>query len=145
MKVYFLSAAAHPYSFGSVMQNFLDEEKTDELSQLLAKVTHIAQHGGHPSPPIAKPLREVAGDLNEIRHKLDQNRLLRVYYFVDRENKRMILLNSTIKPDGSKLASHYTGKAGKKLQAEIEKDIQEALHIKQTYSLSSHSYELLSL
>ena len=137
MQVYYLSSHAHPESFGSFIKKFCDEGTQDELAPHIAKISHIADRGGHPQPPYAKPLREVDGGLNEICSKLNEKEHLRIYYFVKRETKRMILLNITIKP------TLYEGGTRKRVEKEIQESIEEALRIKEQYITSQNDYEKL--
>lgn len=114
MQVYFLSESAHLQSFGTIMRQLLNAEEEDEITNIILRIKHISDSGGTPSPPTAKPLKNVDGELNEIRCKYKEDQVIRIYYFVDRDKKRMVLLNATIKPDGSKKASSYEGKSAKK-------------------------------
>lgn len=141
MHIIFLSEKAHPKSFGSVMARLLNEDK--DVARVLDTISHVAEHGGHPSPPYALPLRNADGNLNEIRCTLNQDELMRVYYFVDREEVKMVLMNATIKPNGITHPAKYQGKAGKKLSKEIQNDIQEAINIKAKYLTSPNDYEPL--
>ncbi len=135
MDVYCLTAGAHPKSFGSFIRGLQDKGKEQKLAPHMAKILHLAQHGGHPMPPHAKPLRHVDGELNEICSKLNEKELLRIYYFVDREKQKMVLMNISIKPD------LYEGTLKKRVEKELQADIEEALHIKSKYSTSPNDYE----
>ena len=137
MQIFYLSCNAHPQSFGSFIKRLKDAGRANDLESHASKIYHIANIGGIPQPPYAKPLREVDGNLNEIRSTISQKEELRIYYFVDQARARMVLLNITIKP------SHYDGTKKKKVEKEIQKDIQEALKIKANYLTSQNDYEKL--
>lgn len=135
MQVWCLSASAHPDSFGSFIKRFRDEGREVELRSLYDIISHLVRIDGRPEPPYAKPLRDVDRELNEICSKLNEKELLRIYYFVDRDAKKMVLLNFTIKP------RLYEGKLKKRVEKEIHQDIAEALLLKSKYSISPHDYE----
>lgn len=145
MQIFLLRESAHPESFANIMQALMDTKDIDRLARVMAILRHLAGQGGHPAPPYAKPLHSVAGGLSEIRCIYDKENLLRIYYFVDRENKRMVLMNAIIKPDGEKRASRYDGGGRKRLEREIQKSIQLALEFKTKYILSQDDYEQLSI
>jgi len=142
MEILFLSESAHPESFGSVISKIIADNEANVLVTIMTRLSNIAQNGGHPKPPYAKTLTHTNGAMNEICCKRNNNELLRIYYFVDREKQKMVLLNTTIKPDGRKFASHYDGK---KIEKEIREDIQEALSLKEKYYLSQNDYEPLRI
>jgi hypothetical protein len=134
MRIFYLSHNAHPKSFGGLMRKLQDEGEYDELSKHVVKICHIAHNNGTPLPPYAKPLRDVDAELNEIRSQYKNNELLRIYYFVDKQNEKMILLNITIKP------SLYEKHMAKKVNREIQEDINEAITLKEKYSISHSDY-----
>lgn len=145
MQILLLKETAHPESFALIIQTLLNAKDIDRLSGIMARIKHIAGLGGHPAPPYAKPLQGSGKDLNEIRCIYDEENLLRIYYFVDRENQKMVLMNAIIKPDGEKNASRYDGGRGKKLEKDIQKSIQTAQELKIKYTLSPDDYEQLSI
>ena len=129
---------------GVALSELLDNNP-DMLTRVLVTIRHVATTKGHPQPPHAKPLRDANPNLCEIRTKYDRENLLRIYYFVDKENDNLILLNYIIKPDGRQNASHYEGKAGKKLKREIATSIEIAIELQTAYHHNHPHYEPLSL
>lgn len=140
MHISFLSSSAHLASFGNLMQGLLDDGEEDLLFRVLENIKHIASNGGHPQPPVAKPLRGHK-DLCEIRTTFGREELLRVYYFVDRTDNKIVLLNAITKPDGDRFPSKYEGNAGKKLHKKLQESIDIAVGLQATYHSSKESYE----
>ena len=134
-----------PESFGSFLSLVIDEKDMENLAKIFEQIQHTADQGGHPTPPQSRALREVGIDLCEIRIHYKKSELLRIYYFVDREGKAIVLLNILIKPDGTKRASQYEGKARKKVDKEIQKSIQIAIDMYKEYPSKKTNYEPLSL
>ena len=141
----YLKATAHPQSTGKVLADLLDSD-TDKLTHLITIIKNIADIGGHPQPPNAKPLRGIKEQLSgEIRLKLTADNLLRIYYFVSQEDDAMILLNFIIKPDGRNFPARYESNAGKRIQRAIEESIQLAISLKNDYHLTKNNYEPLTI
>ena len=145
MKVLFLASTFHDQSFGKVLEDLLALGDEETVAHIDERISYIASRNGHPQPPIAKPLRDVDDELCEIRTKYGKEDLLRVYYFVDKETDSLVLLNAIIKPDGYKKQSHYEGRAGRKLERDIEESIQLAMKFKTDYIISKHDYQKYSL
>jgi hypothetical protein len=145
MKVRYLKIEAHSQSTGKVLDDLLNSDH-DKLAHLLTIIKNIADRGGHPQPPLAKPLNGVNDHLRgEIRLKLSAENLLRIYYFVSPEENAMILLNAIIKPDGHNLPARYQGNAGHRLKRELDESIQLAIRLKIDYHLSKNNYDSLAL
>jgi hypothetical protein len=145
LKVLFLASTFHDQSFGKVLEDILALGDEEIIACIDEHIGYITDRNGHPQPPIAKPLRDVDGELCEIRTKYGKEDLLRIYYFVDKETDSLILLNAIIKPDGRKMQSHYEGKVGRKLERDIEESIQLALKFKTDYLISKNDYQKYSL
>jgi len=122
------------------MEKLLVDDE-DLLNMILQRIRHIADYGGNPTPPIAKPLRGDIG-LCEIRTSLSRDELLRICYFVDRERKRMVLLNWFSKPDGGQHSNKYEGNAGRKTHKEVQEAIDIAVSLKAEYAEKLSHYEL---
>ena len=144
MKVIFLSDTAHPNSTGSIFKQLIENGHKNELASIIAKISHIAGLNGHPAKPYASPIRNAHGKLNEIRCKYIEHNLIRIYYFVDRSKNKMVLLNTTIKPDGSNNAAKYEGNSKKIIDRKIENDIQLAITLKTQYPISLKNYDPLN-
>ncbi len=143
MQILFLSALASEESTGEILEKlYRDKTKEEDLTRVLAVIDHIAQNGGTPNPPLAQPLRDIGDEeLCEIRTNYDKKILLRIYYFVHKESRSLILLNAITKPDGRKSPSQYQGGAGKRLQRKIDSSIQLALELKKLYPTTKNNYE----
>jgi hypothetical protein len=145
MKVMYLTATAHPQSTGKVFADLLNSDQ-DKLTHLLTIIRNIADRGGHPQPPNAKPLGDIKEQLRgEIRLKLSTKNLLRIYYFVSLEDDAMILLNTIIKPDGRNLPARYEGNSGQRMKRAIDESIQLAISLKNDYPLTKNNYEPLAI
>ncbi|MCK5015726.1 MAG: hypothetical protein KAS32_01530 [Candidatus Peribacteraceae bacterium] len=140
MQLLYLLPSVHSETFGSIIEQLLDSNK-EKAIYVLEVIARIRENNGHPQMPLAKCLKGVDGQMNEIRVPYGRNELLRVYYFIDYENDAMVLLNGIIKPDGRNKSSSYEKKAGKKLNKAIEKSIQLALQFKAAYHYSHPDYE----
>ncbi|PCI25110.1 hypothetical protein COB57_02745 [Candidatus Peregrinibacteria bacterium] len=134
LKIKIFQDLNNPRSIGYLLNQLIDkDEKT--LISILTTIRHISEQGGFPIPPHAKPLKEVNNEICEMRIKYDLNNLLRIYYFVNKEEKVMLLLNFIIKPDGRKFPADYEGKKGKKLLKEIGASVEYALELKSNKEL----------
>jgi hypothetical protein len=144
MTIQVLIAKQIEWSTASIL-NFLQENDKEILSRTLEIINHIHDRWWHPQPPYAKPLRENTVDLCEIRSKFNRDELLRIYYFVHRENweNRLVLLNAIIKPDWDKYPAYYEGTKGKRLKKEIEQSIELALELQKDYLSQLSYYEYL--
>jgi hypothetical protein len=141
MNVFCLQSSAHPEAFAGLLERLIAEENEDTLARILTTIAHVANIGGHPQEPAARRLSGM--DMCEIRSKYRRGELIRIYYFVDKEKDRMLLLNSIVKPDGSSNPSHYEGNAGKRLTKELQKSITIALRLKDLFPPSSPHYDPL--
>jgi len=144
MDVFCLPSSAHPDAFAVLLEELMAEADEDTLAKILTTIDHVASVGGHPQEPTARRLSGI--DMCEIRSKYRRGELIRIYYFVDKDRNRMLLLNSIIKPDGSNNPSSYEGKAGKRLKKDLQQSIALALQLKELFpSLSPHYDSLPSL
>jgi len=141
MNVFCLQSSAHPEAFAALLTELMAEEDEDTLAKILTTIDHVASVGGHPQEPTARRLSGV--DMCEIRSKCRRGALIRIYYFVDKDRNMMLLLNSIMKPDGSNNPSQYEGKAGKRLEKDLQQSIALALHLKELFPSSSHQYDPL--
>ena len=138
MNVVILSKSNHKECFSALLEKILLEPQNNReiLTRIIDVIDHISKQGGHPSPPQAKPLREVDGELCEIRIKWNKNNeLLRIYYFVDKEKNTMNLLNAIIKPE------KYEKKIQKKVEKMITGSIQLAIELKKSLPQSYEPFQ----
>lgn len=141
MNVFCLQSSAHPKAFVGLLAELMAEGDEDTLAKILTTISHVASVGGHPQEPTARRLSGV--DMCEIRSKYRRGELIRIYYFVDKDRNIMLLLNSIIKPDGSNNPSQYEGKAGKRLEKDLQQSIALALQLKESFPSSSPHYDSL--
>ena len=141
MKVLFLSSAAHDQSFGKVLEDLLVQGDEDILAYNHQCILHTVSRKGHPQMPIARALKHIDENLCELRLKYDKTNLFRPYYFVDKENDTLIILNGIIKPDGSKKSSRYEGASRHKIDRLIDESIKQAKILKTNYLTNQHDYQ----
>ncbi len=81
------------------------------LSNVNAKIEHVVQNCGNPTPPISSKLSGY--DYFEIKHRKDTNILIRIFYF--RYENKTVLLNALEKPD-----NYDTKKEKRKIDKQLE-------------------------
>ena len=143
MDVFLLPTSAHPAAFQSVLSELLAAKDEETLARITVKIRHVAGSGGHPQAPYSRRLQGV--DLCEIRSKYHHEELIRIYYYVDRTIGKMLLLNYIIKPDGSNNPNKYEGKAGKRIEKEIQESIDLAVQLQALYPPTHPVYEPFAL
>lgn len=142
MTIHILVTDTIEWNTASIL-NFLQENDDEMLSRTLEIIRHIHDSWWHPSMPYARPLHSSGVGLCEIRSKYNRDELLRIYYFVHRDNweTRLVLLNAIIKPDWEKYPAYYEGTKWKRLKKEIETSIEIALELQKNYLSQLSFYE----
>lgn len=136
MQVYYLHSE-EPSCFGRVFGSLVIEDDRKILIQLEDTLDWLILMKGDPGMPYVLRLRDVNGELCEIRRKFRRDQLIRIYYFVDRAQNRIVLLNTIIKPDGATQAGRYSGKSKKCIDRDIIKSIELAQKLKRNYYINS--------
>lgn len=138
MDVLCLPSSAHISAFLNVIEKLAAENDEDTLARIITTIEHVASVGGHPQEPTSRRLKGV--DVCEIRSKYHRGELIRIYYYTDKEQDKMLLLNYIIKPDGSNNSAKYEGKEGKRIEKEIQESIELATSMKEQYPASHSDY-----
>lgn len=71
--------------------------------------------------------------------------LIRLYYFIDNKNNKLVILNYIEKLDWRKNSDKYNKSKKNKIDKLIQESIEIALELKKQYYLNSSNYELLSI
>ncbi len=143
MQVFYLNSE-EPSCLGRVFDSLQIRLEYRLVSDMKKIIFHIAGTGGVPNLPYARRLKNVKGAFYEIRIKYLRGQLIRIYYFVDKINNQMILLNTVIKPDGASNAGKYSGRSKLKIEKDIKISIELAFEIKKNYYFNSKNYVLLT-
>lgn len=142
MQVYFLNSD-ESYAVAKAF-DYLYERSQKLLTELIGAVDLLKSRGGHPQPPMAKPLRDVDPALCEITRKYPGDQQLRVFYFVTDDKEKLILLNYFVKPDGRKRNNEYSGKRKSDIAKAQQDAILLAKKLKDSYLLDQSNYEQLN-
>jgi len=90
----------------------LKNKKLSLLNIIDRKIKYVIDNNGKPTPPISFPLDKMY-DFFEIKHRKDQNIVIRIFYF--RYDDKIILLNALEKPD-----DYDTEKEKRKISKQLE-------------------------
>lgn len=142
MHIYFYNGNDTKEGFLNLMEILEYDEQRMRVMSCIDMIRD--SYNGNPTPPLAKPLSgQEESNMNEFRISLSKV-LVRIHYFVDREQNRIIILNYYTKPNGSKDKNAYNAKNLKKLQKYIQTQISIARTLQEWYFTNQDDYELLN-
>lgn len=120
----------------------MDELEKEQMMRTLVCIHSVRDnYQGNPTPPLAKPLTwEENIGLNEFRISF-KDFLVRIHYFVEREQGKIIILNYYTKANGARDKNAYNKKEQKKLQKYIGEQIQIAQELHRKYYINPDEYE----